>query len=209
MNKFKKKEETTTTETEENAKNSPKQERRILKEMMKEQGKDTIEAINRMTTAMIDKLGEIMTHKTENPANRNLPNTEDIRMEDDRQKSIMDEINEVEPWIQEERLLKLKNHQNNVLQASLNLEEELDTVQHTDGKQKCIENTRGNIIKMLTENITKLEARIQALENKDRTKDIKVIKDLTNKINWNQDPPDKTNPETSRTEDGPTKTNQR
>ena len=106
---------------------------------------------------MIEKMSEILAPKVGNPTIRNLPNTEDIQMEDARQKSIMDEINEVEPWIQEERLQKLKSHQKNVLQASLNLEEELDAA-HGVERQKCIDKTRGNIIKMLTENITKLRS---------------------------------------------------
>ena len=182
-NIFKKKEETTTP-TEEKNKNSSTQERRVIKEMLKEQGKDTVDAINKMASAMIEKMSEMMAPKTDLPTIRNLPNSADILMEDVRQKSIMDEINEVEPWIQEERLQKLKNHQNNVLQASLNLEEELDAAQGME-RQKCIDNTRGNIIKMLTENITKLEARIQALETKDRTKDT-ILKDITEKINKNQ-----------------------
>ena len=45
-----------------------------------------------------------------------------------------------------------------------------------------MEKTRGNMIKLLTENITKMEGRIKALEDKDKTKDV-VIMNLTERMN--------------------------
>ena len=87
-------------------------------------------------------------------------------MENHRQISIMDEIEQVEPWIQLERLDKLKNHQKNVLEASRDLENELNNLNKTTNtnehnQSKEMEKTRGNMIKMLTENITKMEYRIK------------------------------------------------
>ena len=74
--------------------------------MLCEQSKDTVEAINKMADAMINKMSELMTARPDLPATRKLPNSEDISMEEICQKSIMDEIEEVEPWIQEECLKK-------------------------------------------------------------------------------------------------------
>ena len=185
---FKKDMETNNSDTEKE-KTTPTQERRILKEMLTEQSKNTVEAIDKMTSALIDKMSYMIENQTENPASRNLPNKTDINMEDDRQISIMEEIEEVEPWIQEQRLNRLKNHQKNVLEASRDLEDELDKIHnidnHTKQQNKAIDKTRGNMIKMLTENITKMEQRIKILEEKDKTKDI-VIQALTNKMNDQQ-----------------------
>ena len=65
---------------------------------------------------------------------------------------------------------KLKITKKKFLQASLNLEDELTNalrMEADNNRHKNIDKTRGNMIKMLTENITKLESRIQSLENKD------------------------------------------
>ena len=79
---------------------------------------------------------------------------------------------------------QLRDHQKNVLAASMNMEEELDTINHRTEEpinNVKITKTKNNMIQILTENMAQMEARIKQLEEKD-IKNTKTMNAMQEKI---------------------------
>ena len=84
----------------------------------------------------------------------------------------MDEIDNTDSKTQTERMNKLHEHQKNILAASMNVDNELETFHNTTNTNTNIENTKNNIIRQFSATIAQLEARVRAMEDKDRNNTI-------------------------------------
>ena len=188
------------------SKSSPSQERRAVKEMLNNNNKVLIEALEKMTTTIVNKLNDktvphnlitptpdkIQPASTTNKAlsfNQTTPN-----MDHDNITDKLDTIMEQDEITTAARMQKLKDHQKNILHVSKNWSDEL-----TKTDNNHINNTNENILRIMSNTITQLEFKVKVLEDKEKEsrREINEIRDM---IKNNRDTADKdkvTNPVTT------------
>ena len=186
---------------------TPNQDKRIMREMLREMNKATLEAMDKMTKAIVDKIDS------------NKKDTEEVTTTDAtaaaagttgenmlKQMTLAQEIDmitdqSINNQVKEKRALKLKEDQRKLLLASRNWTEELEAQVHNqqsshqepksiraahetirETEADPMETTKKNVIRVLTSNIASLEARINQLENKEINNEQK-LKEITERLN--------------------------